>query len=320
VLVDTRRFALINDAYLIQYLDELKATGSLDLDQKCHLTEFVLTQIRNRIVSHTEKEMFRSVYLTPPQLYELERTAALVMRECDSGWDLIEALLSEAARLSGCAVWGWKCPPDYLNIERILAHFPQARFIFVIRDPFRTMRSYKNWPWRDGRSRYHPLIQATVWRSVVESFQKADIEHSARILMVRFEDLIGRSQELRWKLANFVGPFQWPETADVVVPNTSMKDGSRELTWVEWSICKNVTNPYLRRFGYDAKAISAKGVGVFIFLLNSVKCCFYYITRALYSRDMRNRLKLHMASLLSRAGSQHWAGSHSRGMRRSSSK
>jgi hypothetical protein len=157
-----------------------------------------------------------------------------------------------------------------------------------------------------------------VWRSVVEKFQKAYIEHSARVLMVRFEDLVGQTPELQGKLAEFVGLFQWPETAGDVVPNTSMKDGSKELTWVEWKICERVTRPYLESFNYDAGAIRTKGIGVFDVLLSSIKCVSYYATQALFSRDMRNRLKLHIATLLGRVGSRPLAGSHSGGSGRSS--
>jgi hypothetical protein len=150
VLADTRRFALVNDAHVVQYLDGLARREPLDLHQRSQLVEFLLTQIRNRIVSREGKEMFRSIDLTPRQLCELEWTAKRLMNECESGWDLIEAVLSSTARLSGCDVWGWKFPPDYMHVDRILRRVPQARFIFVIRDPFRMMRSYKNWP-RGGK-------------------------------------------------------------------------------------------------------------------------------------------------------------------------
>ena len=173
LFADTGRFALINDAYLIQYLDGLTARETLSRRQRRDFADFILTQIRTRTVSEHERQMYRSIYLTSEQLGRLEERADQFVQECETGWDLIEALLVATAELSGCDVWGWKSPPDYLHVDRIRAHFPRARFIFVIRNPFKMMRSYKNWPWPGGRSRYHPLIQAMVWRSVAERSQES---------------------------------------------------------------------------------------------------------------------------------------------------
>jgi hypothetical protein len=300
LLADTRRFALINDAYVIQYLDGLGAAGKLDLRQRRSFTDFILTRIGARLVSPSERHMYRSLYLAPGQLHRLRESANLFVEECQTGWDLIEALLYATAELSGCEVWGWKSPPDYMHVDRILAHFPGARFIFVIRDPFRMMRSYKNWPWVEGRLRYHPLIQAFVWRSVIEEFQRLASYNSSRILLIQFEDLVNESACLRARLTEFLGEFHWPETAKEVTPNSSIRNFSKELTWIEWKICKRMTRPYLENFNYEAQEVRWQGIGVLDFLRTSVACAWYYGTLAFRSRDMRNRLKLYMASLLLR--------------------
>ena len=297
LLADTRRFALINDAYLIQYLDALSAREELDLHQRQKFAEFVLEQIRTRVVSPDAGQMYRSVYLTPEQLHRLEVRAGRFVEECETGWDLIATLLSATAELSGCDVWGWKCPPDYMHLDRVLARFPQARIVFLIRNPFKMMRSYKNWPWRDGRSRYHPLVQAIVWRSVVQRFHESGIDNDSRILLIRFEDVLDQTADLRARLTGFFGEFDWPETVKKVPPNTSMRHSGKELTWIEWSICKLVTRPYLQRFNYDADRAKKEGIGVLDLLCASVRCACYYAILALRSRDMRNRLKLYMAAL-----------------------
>lgn len=301
VLADTRRFALVNDAYFIQYLDGLRAWGVLDLRQKRQLADFALTQIQGRIVSHSDREIFRSIYLTPEQIQELEERTDRFVRECETGCDLVEALLNATAELSGCDVWGWKCPPDYMHVDRILAHFPRARFIFMIRNPFQTLRSYKNWPWKDGRLRYHPLIQALVWRLVIERFEKSDTDNG-RISLVRFEDLVDQSAKVQAQLTGFLGHFEWPKTVDEVVPNTSLRGTRKELSRIEWRICNSVTGSYLDRLDYDAKQTDTEVLGVSDFLITSINCSWYYATAAFYSRDMRNRLKLYLATLLTRIG------------------
>ena len=184
-----------------------------------------------------------------------------------------------------------------MHVERILAKFPRARFIFVIRDPFMMMRSYKNWPWDEGRFRYHSLIQAFVWRSVVEEFQRIGGDTNSRILLVQFENLVNQTPSLPVQLTEFVGQFDWPETAKEVIPNSSMRGFSKELTRIEWKICKRMTGPYLKRFNYDARRARWQGSGVLDFLRSSVMCAWYYGVLALRSRDMRKRLKLYIASL-----------------------
>ena len=302
LLADTRRFALINDAYLIQYLDGLTARNTLSRRQRRDFADFVLTQIRTRTVSDHERQMYRSIYLPSEQLGRLEESADRCVQECETGWDLIEALLSATAALSGCDVWGWKCPPDYLHVDRIRAHFPSARFIFVIRNPFKMMRSYKNWPWAEGRSRYHPLIQAMVWRSVAERSQRTGIECDAPILLVRFEDLVDETPTIRAQLRQLLGEFPWPDTAKEVMPNTSLTNSSRELTWIEWKICKVVAGPYLDRLNYKADLAKRERLGGLELLRVSVRCIGYYASLALRSRDMRKRIKRHMATLRFRRG------------------
>lgn len=298
VLADTRRFALVNDAYLVQYLDGFGARDMLDARQRRQLADFILDEIRSRIVSDREREMFRSIYLNPGQIRELEAHADRLVEEPATGWDLIEALLGAIAELSECDVWGWKCPPDYMHVERILAHFPNARFVFVIRDPFKTMRSYKNWPWKHGRARYHPLIQAIVWRSVVEKYRQKSGRHTGRMLLVRFEDLVNQTSRQKTELTQFLGDFPWPRTTEEVTPNTSISGASKELTWLEWKICQMVTGRYLECFDYGAAQQRWDGIGAFDFVVASLKCGGYYASLACRSRDMRNRLKLYVTTLL----------------------
>jgi hypothetical protein len=172
----------------------------------------------------------------------------------------------------------------------------------VVRNPFTMMRSYKNWPWTEGKLRYHPLIQAMVWRSVAERSQRSGIECDPPILLVRFEDLVGETTTVRAQLRQFLGEFAWPETAKRVMPNTSLTNASRELTWIEWKICRSVTAPYLDRFNYKADLARRERLGGLELLRDSVRCVGYYARLALRSRDMRKRIRRHLANLRFRRG------------------
>ena len=76
-----------------------------------------------------------------------------------------------------------------------------------------------------------------------------------------------------------------------------MRGFSRELTWIEWKICKVITGAYLERFNYDAGRAGWQGIGILALLRASVTWPWYYGILALRSRDMRKRLKLYLAGL-----------------------
>ena len=76
-----------------------------------------------------------------------------------------------------------------------------------------------------------------------------------------------------------------------------MRGFSKELTWIEWKICKVITGAYLERFNYDAGRAGWQGIGILALLRASVTWPWYDDTLTLRSRDMRKRLKLYLAGL-----------------------
>ena len=84
----------------------LGAGSTLDLRRRRRLADFILMRIRSQLVSDDERQMYRSLYLTPEQLCQLQERTDQFVEGCQRGWDLIEAMLSAAAELSDCQVWG----------------------------------------------------------------------------------------------------------------------------------------------------------------------------------------------------------------------
>ncbi len=66
------------------------------------------------------------------------------LRQPNHTWSsLLGSIMEYNAHLFGKKIWGYNTPQDYLHLPRLQQAFPQAKFIFVMRDPREVMRSYK---------------------------------------------------------------------------------------------------------------------------------------------------------------------------------
>src|SRR5262249_32454660 len=95
-----------------------------------------------------------------------------------------------------------KTPHHIHWLPRIVAAFPQSKFLVTERDPYefvislghlgnridRRLARALDRPWR------HPLLSALAWRGYINSIEKARIDYPDRILVIRTSDLRERSE------------------------------------------------------------------------------------------------------------------------------
>jgi hypothetical protein len=149
--------------------------------------------------------------------------------EPDAGWLSAEDLRAEAARCGdgadayfeafcrlwaareGKTRWGEKTPRHVYRIPDILARYPEARVIAMIRDPRAIAASYRDWRNQGGfdfdkdaghrdalvieearaRSSYHIVIQSLLWRGVANAAVGArDRFGETRVYVQRYEDFV----------------------------------------------------------------------------------------------------------------------------------
>lgn len=160
--------------------------------------------------------------------------------------------------------YGDKTPSYSWYLRRILADFPNAKIIHIVRDPVATVASLKCMPWTP---------RSTVWNALILSIQMAQVEKCKdRILEVRLEDLLESPEMIMRKTLEFVGedwndqvlrhqefapqddmpPFPWFVTAkgkaSTVAALTSVvfpKLGPAEKTLIEYT-----NRNTIRQFGY----------------------------------------------------------------------
>ncbi len=170
-------------------------------------------------------------------------------------------------------------PRNVFYLKEILAEFPDARVIMMVRDPRAVMLSQKN-KWRRRSlgeaalprrevvrawSNYHPLVTARLWKGAVEAGER--VADDPRVLVVRFEDLLRDAETTVRRVAEHCGGDFRPEMLDVPQVSSSLaNDSSDELglrvemadAWrrhgglsaTEISLCEKVAGSAMRRYDY----------------------------------------------------------------------
>ena len=191
-----------------------------------------------------------------------------------------EFLVAQARRHggeSGCD----QTPRNVFFLKEILAEFPQARVIVMIRDPRAVMLSQKN-KWRRRSlgesalprrevvrswSNYHPLVTARLWKGAVEAGERA-AQGDSRVLIVRFEDLLSDSEATVRRVAQHCdveyvdAMLDVPQVSSSLASDdhterglrTEMADAWRAhggLSTTEIKLCEKVAGEAMQRHAYD---------------------------------------------------------------------
>jgi len=122
----------------------------------------------------------------------------IAKNECNIG-TIFSSLYEENASVQGRKRWGDKTPVMIFNYHLVKKMFPQAKFIFMVRDPLDCVSSY--------RKRMGVSVEKTAARWLMASRMEENIrsKYPDSIITVRYEDLVsGQGQEID-KVAGFLG-------------------------------------------------------------------------------------------------------------------
>jgi hypothetical protein len=144
--------------------------------------------------------------------YEIPRTEVLsLLAESNSQAEFIDRFFAERCRRAGKARWAEKSPLNVANIDFLFEHFPNARFIHVIRDGRDTVCSLRTFPSHkvvDGKrvplDTRNPIARcARRWVRDV----RAGLRHRAdsRYTELRYEDLVAKPEATARSLFAFIG-------------------------------------------------------------------------------------------------------------------
>ncbi len=137
---------------------------------------------------------------------ELERRFAGTDGSDRALLDGLVATFAEATGQTGRSVWVEKTPQNEDNLDRILAWYPKARILYIVRDPRDTYLSYAAFrPWR-SKGDFDVRRFTAVWaQSLIRWRAHAAAAGSDRAMVVRYEDVATSPEAHMRRIAGFLG-------------------------------------------------------------------------------------------------------------------
>ncbi|MFI4917376.1 MAG: sulfotransferase family protein [Phycisphaerales bacterium JB060] len=141
-----------------------------------------------------------------------DRVAILSGEQPPTADHCLRAYCELEAEHHGKVVWGEKTPRHIFRIDDILAAFPDARVVCMIRDVRAVVASYRDWKNQGGfdfekdpghketleadhqraKRSYHPIIIASLWNGAMRSALAAEQRFGkGRVRLERFEGVVG---------------------------------------------------------------------------------------------------------------------------------
>ena len=131
---------------------------------------------------------------------------AVVEAADPSLFGVVAAIYEEYRRTHGKERWGCKSTFMVEHVDTVLAHYPQARFVWLVRDPRDVAASAK----RSVFGPYHPYLTAGLWVREQQLGQRALERHGPDVVhLLHYEQLVARPEEEITRLCAFLDePFE----------------------------------------------------------------------------------------------------------------
>jgi len=113
---------------------------------------------------------------------------------------LFQSLLEAYAISQGKPRWGEKTPMHYRHLQTLLNWYPDARIIWMIRDPRAVVASLLPLPWASNSARSN----AQHWLRSLQLFERR-WQQDDRVLLVRYEDLVAIPEQTMIQVCDFIG-------------------------------------------------------------------------------------------------------------------
>ena len=228
--------------------------------RRAEVRDSLAPQAREDFIRHVNRALARRDFRELYQLYPLTR--ALDPEEPRAPQDIV-AWLDKGN--------------DFWGVDLIARHFPQARFVFVVRDPRGSVASLAkrmadDRPDTDFAVTPRDVIASAIyWRNLAQRELRFARRYPERTIFFRFEDLVTRPFEIVPRLYDFLGLPAMPEDVlrgklDSLVYSASLdaeKSSGLSTKPVErWrsklsedavDCVAEICAPTARRFGYELK-------------------------------------------------------------------
>lgn len=141
------------------------------------------------------------------RIYDIERFRALAAARLPLAPAQVFALLMASARIGegkADARWGHKMPSEWPYVGAWRRWFPEARFLHLLRHPHDATASMVQYQLQ--RYPTTPVVAAWQWRRAFRAIRRHGRELGPeRYLMLRYEDLVARPEEVLADACRFLG-------------------------------------------------------------------------------------------------------------------
>lgn len=287
---------LINDLYALQLIDEKNSWQEFsNRAEQLVFLEHLKKSVKIRSGLGSSGWIGQSSYLTRPQLEAILERIAPPNVEFGNWAFTIDFVMQQILAETGKTSWGWNTPQDHHHIDKIMASFPRAIILFLIRNPSAVLLSYKN-HWRNtSQDKYSAIAQAFAWRKVIRNYIKAKKKYSNTIYLISYEEMIKEPRQGIEKLNRLL---QTEISVDLNIEsigtNSSFQDLStikaKTLTPFELWISDMILFQERKYVGYDVDKADFSTDGMLDFLSRTAKFAKSYSSAILQSRDVRRRV------------------------------
>jgi hypothetical protein len=133
---------------------------------------------------------------------------------------LFGVVMDHLAAGSGKSRWLEKTPEHVHAVDTILALWPDARIIALVRDPRGTLASRKvrqtdeEWlsnkeqqaeVFLDGKTNFDPVLDSFMWKESVSAGAEAARRHPDNVLVVRYETMVSEPEATLRRVCEFTG-------------------------------------------------------------------------------------------------------------------
>lgn len=269
------------DIYMLEelhFFEQLWSSG----DKQIELSKDKATQLASRLLF-----IQRNGYLSELNLNTHRTEAENIISEIENLYphEILRAFLFYETVKNGKTIPCEKTPQDVFYISEILALFPSAKIINMVRDPRGVMLSQKR-KWqrknmgasfmtkkeqRRLRINYHPVTISKLWNASLRAALKFKDEQ--RVHNVHFEKLVNDSENEIKKLCAFLEiDFQ---NAMLMIPQVGSSNEAdkpdafgikteRALNWEKGGLnageiffCQKICKEYMLENGYEIKKVNA---------------------------------------------------------------
>lgn len=156
------------------------------------------------------------------------------------------ALYAQYAAAKGRARWGCKSTFLVDAVPQLLAHHPEARFLWLVRDPRDVAASSA----RSVFSPAHPLFCAELWRDQQDLALAHERRYPEAVLRIRYEALTAQPEREIRRVCAFLGEEFHPDMLQHHRTDEARRSGSLSESWA------NTARPITRRDGGYLRALT----------------------------------------------------------------